>query len=272
MKHINNILSIAGLDPSGGAGVIADIKTISSLGGYGCAIITSLTSQNTQTVNNVNIIDTCFLNNQIDTLFNDVIIDSIKIGMLGNKEIVSLVANKLKKICPKYIVLDPVMIAKGGNVLTDNNTIKQIIVDLLPIVTCLTPNIPEAEILLERKINTVEQMKQAAKMLKEFLPNNIHNKKWVMLKGGHLIGDMAIDIIYDGNQLLELSTQKIFTKNTHGTGCTLSAAIATLLPIYHNPFLVAKIAKNYLFNSIKFANKLNVGKGHGPVHHFQQWW
>lgn len=271
---IPNVLSIAGLDPSGGAGMIADMKTISALGAYGCGIVTALTSQNTKIVNGISLVDVNFLSSQIDTLFDDVKIDSVKIGMLGSKKITSLVVNKLNLLKPNYIVLDPVMVSKGGTNLADNDTVEEVRSKLIPLVTCLTPNLPEAEILLNiNDINNLKKMIKSVELLRKLMSdNNSDCKKWVMLKGGHLPGNISVDIIYDGDQIIELPVEKIITNNTHGTGCSLSAAIAALLPVYNDAYTVAKIAKEYLYNAIRYSNNLRVGSGNGPVNHFYQWW
>lgn len=268
---IPNSLSIAGLDPSGGAGILADIKAMSALGAYGCAVVAALTAQNTQGVTGIWPVDPVFVGQQIDTLFADVRIDAIKIGMLGQAGVTRLVAEKLHQYKPKHLVLDPVMIAKSGNMLLEPDAVSLMREGLLPLTTILTPNLPEAGVLLEaRAVDTLQEMRRVAEKLREKMNHSGH--RWVMLKGGHLAGSEAIDLLYDGDRMIELPANRIDTKNTHGTGCTLSAALAALLPQTDDVPEAARRAKAYMTAAISQADRLQVGSGHGPVHHFHAWW
>ena len=270
-RQIPKTLTIAGVDPSGGAGVLADVKTMSALGAYACGVIAALTAQSTKGVSGVLPIDAAFVAQQIDTLFEDVKIDAVKIGMLGRRQIIETVAERLTHWKPQHIVLDPVMIAKSGDALLEREAIGALREALLPGVTMLTPNLPEAGVLLEqRPADTVKEMRRVAERLREAMNHQGH--RWVFLKGGHLPGDMAVDLLHDGDRMIELATPRIETKNTHGTGCTLSAALAALLPQTGDVPEAARRAKDYLTEAIRQADTLHVGSGHGPVHHFHAMW
>lgn len=270
-RVIPKTLTIAGVDPSGGAGVLADVKTMSALGAYACGVIAALTAQNTQGVTGVLPIDPAFVAQQIDTLFADVKIDAVKIGMLGRSNVIEAVADRLQHWKPAHIVLDPVMIAKSGDALLEKSAIGAMREALIPGVTMLTPNLPEAGVLLDqRPVDTVREMRRVAERLRNAMNHNGH--RWVFLKGGHLPGNMAIDLLHDGDQMIEMASQRIETKNTHGTGCTLSAALAALLPQTDDVPEAARQAKAYLTEAIRQADTLHVGEGHGPVHHFHAMW
>jgi len=270
-RPIPNALSIAGVDPSGGAGVLADVKAISALGAYGCAVIAALTAQNTQGVTGIMPVPPDFVGQQIDTLFTDLRIDAVKIGMLGQLAVTLMVAEKLAKWQPAHIVLDPVMVAKSGDLLLERAAVGALRESLLPLATLLTPNLPEAGVLLEeRPVETVREMRRVAERLRNTL--NYSGQRWVLLKGGHLPGNDAIDLLHDGDRMIELPGRRIDTANTHGTGCTLSAALAALLPQSQDVPEAARRAKAYLTDAIRHADRLQVGSGHGPVHHFHQWW
>ncbi|UOF93740.1 MAG: bifunctional hydroxymethylpyrimidine kinase/phosphomethylpyrimidine kinase [Bordetella sp.] len=271
-KKIFNILSIAGIDPSGGAGVFADIKVISALGAYGCSIVTNLTIQNTQGVKDIFPIPLKFIDEQFEILFSDICIDSIKIGMLHNSNIIHLIAKKITKWKMKNIVLDPVIAAKSGDKLLEDSAIDNIRDILFPLVTLVTPNIPEAGILLGiRPSENIRDMRHTAEKLHHKM-SKIDNNKWVMIKGGHLPGNYAIDVLYDGNHMVEIPETRIKTSKTHGTGCSLSAAIATLLPKTDSVLQATYLAKKYITKCIKFSEMLEVGSGKGPIHHFHNWW
>jgi hydroxymethylpyrimidine/phosphomethylpyrimidine kinase len=269
--RIPNTVTIAGVDPSGGAGVLADVKTMSALGAYACGVICALTAQNTQGVTGIHPVPVDFVRQQIDTLFADVKIDAVKIGMLGTAGVTRVVAESMQKWQPPHLVLDPVMVAKSGDELLTKDAVASLREALLPLATILTPNLPEAGVLLgERAPETLKEMSRAAEKLRRLLSDA--GNRWVMLKGGHLPGSDAIDLLHDGDQMIELPAKRIATKNTHGTGCTLSSAIAALLPKYANerdgvPQAVRE-AKNYLTEAIRRSGELKVGSGHGPVHHF----
>lgn len=268
---IPNVLTIAGVDPSGGAGILADVKAFSALGTYGCAVITALTAQNTRTVSDIFPIAPTFIAEQINTLFSDVRIDALKIGMLGHSDIITTVADRLRHWKPEHIVLDPVMVAKSGDRLLQQEAINALRTQLIPLASVITPNLPEAGVLLDcRPAETVAEMRKMAEQLRQLQPDD--DSRWVFLKGGHLPGDDVIDVLYNGSEMVELPGKRIPTKNTHGTGCTLAAALAALLPQKPDFITAAKQAKQYLLVAIQESGKLAVGEGHGPVHHFHQQW
>ncbi len=269
-----NALSIAGIDPSGGAGIYADLKTFSALGAYGAGVVAALTAQNTNVVAGVRNVPPEFVRLQLDTLFADLVIDAAKIGMLGNAAVTRAVAEGLAaplaaRALP-HVVVDPVMIAKSGDALLDRDAISTLIEAVLPLATVITPNLPEAGVLLgSRPPETLREMQRAAERLRRMLRDDA--RCWVLVKGGHLQGD-AIDVLYDGDQMIELSAPRIDTRNTHGTGCTLSAAIAALLPRALDVPEAVRAAKAYLTEAIRRSGELRVGSGHGPVHHFHALW
>jgi hydroxymethylpyrimidine/phosphomethylpyrimidine kinase len=268
---IPNIVSIAGLDPSGGAGILADVKTMSALGAYGCAVVAALTAQNTQSVTGIAAVDPAFVGLQIDTLFADLRIDAVKIGMLGQKSVTYMVGEKLAKHRPAHIVLDPVMVAKSGDHLLEKDAVGALREALISQATIITPNLPEAGVLLgERATDNVREMRRAAERLRNQMAYS--GERWVLLKGGHLPGADVIDILYNGDRMIELPGHRIETANTHGTGCTLSAALAALLPQTDDVPEAAQRAKTYLTEALKQGHRLSVGTGHGPVHHFHAWW
>ncbi|MCL2590708.1 MAG: bifunctional hydroxymethylpyrimidine kinase/phosphomethylpyrimidine kinase [Betaproteobacteria bacterium] len=274
--HPPNVVSIAGIDPSGGAGVFADIKAFSALGAYGCGIVAALTAQNTQGVTGVHTPPVEFLRLQIDTLFADVTLHACKIGMLGNAAIVATVADRLSHWQAANVVLDPVMTAKSGDALLDRSAIATLREALFPLAFIITPNLPESALLLDGRMpETLREMRRAAERLREMLPTT--SQRWVLLKGGHLPGNETVDLLFDGERMVELSARRIDTSNTHGTGCTLSSAIAALLPQVPpgslNPVEAAvRAAHGYLQHAIANAGRLHVGHGHGPVHHFHAAW
>lgn len=259
-------LTIAGSDPSGGAGIQADLKTFSALGVYGMSVITALTAQSTQGVDNVYPISANFVQEQFTTLMKDSQIDSLKIGMLMNKEIVLAVSELLQRTLITNIVLDTVMIAKGGQSLLASDAICAIREHLLPLATVITPNLPEAAALLSCDEATTEtQMVEQGHALLQF------GCQSVLIKGGHLSGIESPDYFITPQQTIRLTSTRVNTTNTHGTGCTLSAAIAALLT--KMPIIEAiKRAKVYLSGAIENADRLKIGKGIGPTHHFYQWW
>jgi hydroxymethylpyrimidine/phosphomethylpyrimidine kinase len=262
-----NVLTIAGVDPSGGAGILADVKAISANGGYACAVVAALTAQNTIGVTGISPVAHDFVREQLDTLFADVRIDAAKIGMLGRVPVINMVADRLTLWRPPHIVLDPVMVAKSGDALLERPAVGALTEALLPLATMITPNLPEAAVLLDRTApDDVAGMRRFAERLRKAMTHQGH--RWVYLKGGHLPGGDATDVLHDGDRMIELTARRIETRNTHGTGCTLSAALATLLPQSPDVPAAAKRAKDYLTRAIETAGRLDVGKGHGPVHHF----
>lgn len=264
---IPNVLSIAGVDPSGGAGLLADLKAFSALGAYGTGVVAALTAQNTRGVTGVHPVPVTFIAQQIDTLFADVRIDAVKLGMLGTAEVASTVADALRRHGARRVVVDPVMVSKSGHHLLSPDAVATLIREILPLAEIITPNLPEAEVLLDNTpIRTLADMRSAARALRALGP------RIVVLKGGHLDGAESIDVIDDGSTQVELPAARIETKNTHGTGCTLSAAIAALLPRHADPLDAIRAAKTYLTAAIAASGELSVGSGHGPVHHFHALW
>ena len=268
---IPNVLTIAGVDPSGGAGILADVKAISALGGYGCAVVAALTAQNTQAVTDIHPVSVDFIAAQIDTLFDDVAIQACKIGMLGQAPVIRMVADKLGSRRPDHVVLDPVMVAKSGDLLLETRAVGELREALVPLATMITPNLPEAGVLLERRgADNIKEMRQQAERLRRLMSHD--GQRWVFLKGGHLHGDETTDLLHDGDVMIEMPGRRINTRNTHGTGCTLSAALATLLAHGLPAADAAQQAKDYLFKAIAESGQLSVGHGHGPVHHFHDLW
>jgi len=269
-----NALSVAGIDPSGGAGIFADLKAFSALGAYGTGVVAALTAQNTQGVTGVHGVPPAFVRLQLDTLFADVRIDAAKIGMLGTAEIAVAVAEGLAVPIAAgrlpHLVVDPVMVAKSGDTLLGREAIATLIEAVLPLATVLTPNLPEAGVLLDaRPADTPKEMQRMAERLRRLLRDD--GQRFVLLKGGHLSGD-ATDLLFDGDRMIELTAPRVETRNTHGTGCTLSAAIAALLANDIEPVAAVRQAKEYLTEALRQADRLRVGSGHGPVHHFHAWW
>ncbi|ENO90562.1 bifunctional hydroxymethylpyrimidine kinase/phosphomethylpyrimidine kinase [Thauera linaloolentis] len=274
-SRIPNVVSIAGIDPSGGAGVFADLKAFSALGAYGCGVVAALTAQNTRAVTGVHVPPIDFLRLQIDTLFADVQLHATKIGMLGSAEVTATVADRLAHWKAVNVVLDPVMVAKSGDSLLAKNAIAMMREALFPQAFMITPNLPEAGVLLEQRTpESLREMYRAAERLRELLP--LSSERWVLLKGGHLPGNALTDLLFDGDRMVELPAPRIQTRNTHGTGCTLSSAIAALLPQTAGDFRAAEAAvrhaRQWMLNAIAHADELAVGNGHGPVHHFHALW
>jgi hydroxymethylpyrimidine/phosphomethylpyrimidine kinase len=266
-RAIPNVLSIAGSDPSGGAGIQADLKTFSALGVYGAAAITALTAQNTRGVSAVQVVDPSFVAQQIDMIFEDIRVDAVKIGMLANAGIIARVAACLRHWQPRWIVLDPVMIAKSGHRLLDEAAISALHTELLPLASIVTPNLPEAAALLDRPVpGHWDAMAEIARELQAAGASR------VLLKGGHLPGTASPDLLLSEGVATKLDASRIETKNTHGTGCSLSSAIAALLPQHRDVVTAVCAAKTYITGAIAASGRLTVGCGHGPVHHFHQLW
>lgn len=272
-KRIPNVLTIAGTDPSGGAGIQADLKAFSAAGAYGMSVITAVVAQNTQGVRAFQALDPEFVFDQAAAVFEDVQVDAVKIGMVANAGIIEAITKALdqytdKATCP--VVLDPVMVAKSGDSLLDADTEGALREQLVPRSTLITPNLPEASVLLglDAEMNNLDQMQENADKLLAL------GCDWVLLKGGHLEGhtsELSTDILIGPDTRIELTAPRIATTNDHGTGCTLSAAIAARLPRMDMESAVRE-AKDYLTAALKHADQLNVGHGHGPVHHFHNLW
>jgi hydroxymethylpyrimidine/phosphomethylpyrimidine kinase len=260
-------LTIAGSDSSGGAGIQADIKTFSSLGVYSASVITNITAQNTCNVSTVHALPITLIEAQLRAVFDDLNVTSVKIGMLNTTSIIHLVSNILQEYRPKYIVLDPVMISTSGKTLIETTAIEALKTALFPMSTLITPNIHEAAALLNSPLaDSKSAMYQTIKALNRF------GGQPILLKGGHLIGDQCIDLLLENGNIHEFSQTKILTKNTHGTGCTLSSAISAYLALGYSMLDAVAKANVYLNNAILHADILNVGKGGGPVHHFYHQW
>lgn len=252
-------LTIAGSDCSGGAGIQADLKTFSAHGVFGMSVIVSVVAENTSRVIDIQDITPEMIEKQIDAVFEDIIPDSVKIGMLSTPQCMQAVAKKLIQYQPKNVVIDPVMYAKNGCPLMEPSSIGELIEKIIPLADVLTPNIPEAECISGVKIDSLEDVKKAAEIIYKMGCKN------VLIKGGHAIGD-AEDTLYDGKNFSYFKAHRINTKNTHGTGCTLSSAIASNLAIGLDIIGSVENAKKYVTTAIK--NSLAIGKGCGPTNHF----
>lgn len=253
-------LTIAGSDSSGGAGIQADLKTFQALGVFGTSAVTAVTVQNTQKVYDIQEIDPRIVHDQIVCLFEDMTINAVKIGMVSSIPLIDAIADALEKIRHPAIVLDPVMISKSGYALLKKEARQALVEKLFPLAEVVTPNIHEAEAMVGRSISNLEQMETAANQILDL------GAKKVVVKGGHMGGDQATDILYDGHQFKHLSTPRLDTINTHGTGCTFSSAIAAYMARGFHFFEAVKKAKAYISGAITHA--LSIGKGHGPTHHF----
>lgn len=267
MKY-NRVLTIAGSDSGGGAGIQADIKSISACACYASSAITAITSQNTLGVRDIHPIPSLILKSQIEAVLEDIGTDAIKIGMLHSPEIIQVVADCLDRFQIRNVVLDPVMVATSGDKLLLDEAINHLKHVLFPKVRIITPNLPEAEILLGRTIEKQCEFRNIAKELAEKYQVS------VLLKAGHLLGDELIDVLYDfeKSECLELASKRVETKNTHGTGCSLSSALASFLARGFDISESAKRAKEFIAESIIAGKDYEIGQGHGPVHHFHQFW
>lgn len=260
---IPNVLSIAGSDPSGGAGIQADIKAISANGAFAMAAITALTAQNTQGVTAIHLVPPEFVKGQIGAIFEDIRVDAVKIGMIANAGIAAAVAQSLQAQTGIPIVLDPVMIAKGGAALLQADAVNTLRDALLPMATLLTPNLPEAAHLLGTKPATTRaEMAAQGRALCALGPQA------VLIKGGHLGGAESPDCLVTTDDVTWFEAARTQTVNTHGTGCTLSSALAAQLAHGQTPTAATAAAKSYVVNALAHADALSVGSGHGPTHHF----
>lgn len=265
---IANVLTIAGSDSGGGAGIQADLKTFSALGVYGASVVTALTAQNTRGVTAVHIPDADFVSAQLDAVFEDIRIDAVKIGMLGNAAVVEAVAAGLRRWQPRHVVLDTVMISKSGHALLDPAACDSLRDTLMPLATLVTPNLPEAAALLGVEAASDEQGMQAqGQALLE------RGAQAVLIKGGHLGGKHSPDWLMSADETRCIDGPRIEVSATHGTGCTLSSAIAALLARGETSLSEAvSEAKLYLVEALRHAGDLEVGQGVGPLHHFHRWW
>lgn len=256
---MKKVLSIAGSDCSGGAGIQADLKTFSAHGVFGMSVIVSVVAENTKRVIASQDITPDIIEQQIDAVFEDIEVDAVKIGMLSQPGTMAAVAGKLKQYSPSNIIIDPVMYAKNGCPLMDPSAIDTLITTIIPLGDLITPNIPEAEKIAGINIVGVKDMEEAAVRIYQMGSKN------VLIKGGHAVGD-ALDILYDGKEFTRFSAERIATKNTHGTGCTYSSAIAANLALGLTLGEAVSKAKVYVTTAIRHA--LPIGQGNGPTHHF----
>lgn len=256
---MKKVLSIAGSDCSGGAGIQADLKTFSAYGVFGMSVIVSVVAENTSRVTAIQDITPDMIGRQIDAVFEDIGADAVKVGMLSSPECMDAVAAKLKQYKPANVVIDPVMYAKNGCPLMELEAIDTLIDDMIPLADVLTPNIPEAEKITGMKILSLGDMEAAARRIYAM------GAKTVVVKGGHGVGD-AVDVLFDGKQLCHFGTTRINTRNTHGTGCTFSSAIAAGLAKEMSVREAVEKAKSYITTAIE--HSLSIGRGNGPIHHF----
>ena len=253
-------VTIAGSDSGGGAGIQADLKTFSALGVYGASVITALTAQNTKGVTAIHDVPADFITAQIDAVFSDLAVSAVKIGMVSQSPVIEAIATGLERWRQRKVVLDPVMIAASGAI----DTIKRV---LIPRALVITPNLPEAAALLEAPIASTEtQMREQAERLLAL------GAKAVLIKGGHGSGPESVDLLVEPTSFTRLAADRVATENTHGTGCTLSSAIAAGLAKGLDLAAAASAAKAYVSAAIAAAGRIEIGSGHGPVHHFHAWW
>jgi hydroxymethylpyrimidine/phosphomethylpyrimidine kinase len=259
-------VTIAGSDSGGGAGIQADLKTFSALGVYGASVIAALTAQNSKGVSAIHEVPREFVAAQIDAVFSDLPVGAVKIGMLANTAVIEAVAAGLARWQQKNIVLDPVMVATSGARLLPPRALNVLRRVLLPCATLITPNLPEAADLLDcpPAVNETEMRDQAVRLL-------ALGTKAVLIKGGHARGPESADLLVDATHMVRFAAARIKTENTHGTGCTLSSAIAAGLAKGRNLHDAVREAKDYVTSAIAAADRLQIGS-HGPVHHFHKWW
>lgn len=266
MKRIN-ALTIAGTDPSGGAGIQADLKAFSALGAYGTSVITALVAQNTTGVQSICRVEPAFVAAQLDSVLSDVRIDTIKIGMLSESAIVEVVSGRLKQTRVPWVVLDTVMLAKSGDPLLSPEAVSTLRDRLLPQVSLITPNLPEAAALLEcAQARNEEEMREQGRALLAL------GCQAVLMKGGHLSESESPDWLFTREGEQRFTAPRVNTRNTHGTGCSLSAALAALRPRHDDWPTTVQAARHWLQGALEQADSLEVGHGQGPVHHFHQWW
>jgi hydroxymethylpyrimidine/phosphomethylpyrimidine kinase len=262
-------LTIAGSDSGGGAGIQADLKTFAAFGVYGCSVITAVTAQNTCQVTGIHNVPPRMVRQQIEAVLSDIRPHAIKIGMLSNSGIIRVVAESLRAFGPVPIVLDPVMMGKSGDILLVKDAIGVLRQALIPLATVITPNIPEAEVLVGKPLETEQDFINAAKVMREW------GAQVVVLKGGHRTsgiegGGKVVDLYFDGKKVRSIRGPFVNTPHTHGTGCTFASAIAAGLAKGLDPFPAVTQAREYLTQALQVA--FPVGQGKGPVHHFFRWW
>lgn len=266
MKQYKRVLTIAGSDSGGGAGIQADVKTFSACGCFGMSAITAITAQNTLGVTAIHPVPVDILEAQIRAVIEDLGVDAIKIGMLHSAEVIETVASVLADYSVASVVLDPVMVATSGDPLIQQDAISAMQETLFPFVRLITPNLPEAEILLQEKIEG-SLVDVAKKMATTFDVS-------VLAKAGHIEGDVLTDVLYDKekNQVFEYQNSRVSTKNSHGTGCSLSSAIAAHLALGHELDRSVQEGITYVHNGLVAGAEYKIGEGHGPIHHFHGIW
>jgi hydroxymethylpyrimidine/phosphomethylpyrimidine kinase len=264
VKNYHRVLTIAGSDSGGGAGIQADLKTFSANGCYGMSVITALTAQNTVGVTAIHPVPVEFVRQQMEAVLSDIGSDAVKIGMLFSPELIQCVAEELRRYKVDNIVLDPVMVATSGDKLLQDDAVEALKEHLLPMASIITPNLPEAGVLLGRNIEKPEEVTEAAKQL-TFL-----GCADILIKGGHFEDGNSDDLLYLGSEQrsVVLPGERIATKNTHGTGCTLSSAIASFMAKGSSVEEAVLLGKNYITGAIAAGADYTIGSGHGPVHHF----
>lgn len=264
MKTYPRVLTIAGSDSGGGAGIQADIKAISATGSYAASAITAVTVQNTTGVQAVSPVPVEIIAAQIDSVLSDIGADAIKIGMLHSAEVVLAIKDALVRNGARNIVLDPVMVSTSGHRLIEESAVDVLARELIPLARVITPNIPEAEILSGRKISSQKELPEIARLL------SCEGRVSVLMKAGHLNDERVVDIFYNAetDSLLELTSRRCYTPNTHGTGCTLSSAFASYLAQGQGLDDAARAAKEYISAAIEAGSEYSIGQGHGPVDHF----
>jgi hydroxymethylpyrimidine/phosphomethylpyrimidine kinase len=266
MKKYYRVLTIATSDSGGGAGIQADLKTFSANGCYGMSVLAALTAQNTAQVTGIFPVPPEFVARQIDAVMTDIGTDAVKIGMLYSQDLIAVVAERLAYYQVKNIVVDPVMVSKSGARLLQADAVEALKTLLFPLAALVTPNLPEASDLLGRPVEKAEDMETACRDLAGFGP------RAVLLKGGHLEGKQSPDLLYHGGGFSYFTSERIETRNTHGTGCTLSSAIAAGLAKGMDIASAVGAAKKYIGAAIEAGALYAIGKGHGPVHHYHAFW
>ncbi len=261
---MKKVLTVAGSDSGGGAGIQADLKTFAALKVYGTSAITAVTAQNTKKVSGVHTLPAEFVSMQMEAVVEDIGVDALKTGMLANTDIIRSVAEMVRKYSLAPLVVDPVMVAQSGDVLMEREAIAALREELLPLAAVVTPNLDEATIFAEREVKTLEDMKYAAKQIFSLGP------AWVLVKGGHMDGDTVTDLLYDGSEFRYYSSPRLEVKNTHGSGCTYAAAIAAVLTRATTVPEAVSLARDYLLEAL--AEGIDVGKGSGPLHHFVRYY
>ncbi|MGJ9414379.1 bifunctional hydroxymethylpyrimidine kinase/phosphomethylpyrimidine kinase [Aeromicrobium sp. CF4.19] len=261
MSRVPVMLSIAGSDPSGGAGIQADVKTATALGVYAGAVLTALTAQNTTGVQGIHAVPTAFVAQQLESVLSDLDVGAVKIGMLGGPDVAACVAEALRRNPVRHVVLDPVMVASSGDQLVPDETVEVIAAELLPLATVVTPNVPEAEILTGTSITDVAGQERAGHLLVQA------GAAAALVKGGHLDGAESVDVLVTRDGVRHLSAPRVRTEHTHGTGCTLSSAVASFLVRGESVDAAVGRAKDYLVAALASGSRRDVGSGRGPVDH-----